>query len=141
MCGKEPHRNIYTRRTHAHRPRTDFSSVQLHAFATTCLEENMEKRSSKDSRADVLANVRSSEEHRENSSRTQNKVLSFSIEAILSSPHPKRASRNNVQNKHIQENPQKPDQTRTALNTLVEFTSTTLKDAGDERSKNQKESK
>ena len=80
------------------------------------------------------------EQHEESSSRTQNKVLSFSIEAILSSPHPKRPSRNNVQNKHTQENSQKPDQTGTALNTLEEFTSTTLKDAGDERSKKPKES-
>lgn len=94
---------------------------------------------SKNSRGEVGSNVKSaSVGEQANSSRTQNKVLSFSIEAILNSPHPKRECRNNGQNKHMQEHPQIPDQTRTALNTLEEFASTTLKVVSDERSKNQK---
>ncbi|XP_031549599.1 transcription factor LBX1-like [Actinia tenebrosa] len=90
---------------------------------------------SKNSRGEVGDNVRSAAGEHENSNRTQSKVLSFSIEAILNSPHPKRGYRNNAQNKHMQEYPQIPDQTRTALNTLEEFASTTLKDVSDERSK------
>jgi hypothetical protein len=99
------------------------------------MEENTKKHPPRNSRADADNNVGSTVEQRENPSRTQNKVLSFSIEAILSAPHPKREFRNNGQNKHMQENPQIPDQTGTALNTLVEFTSTTLKDVSDERYK------
>lgn len=93
---------------------------------------------SKNSRGEISKNVKSVERQQDISSRNQTKVLSFSIEAILNSPHPKRECRNNSQNKHTLEHSQIPDQTRTALNTLEEFASTTLKDVSDERFKNQK---
>lgn len=113
---------------------------------TTAMDKSMDKRTSSSTSlhdgAETPTTVRSSEKQQdEATSRTQNKVLSFSIEAILNSPHPKRPSRNNVQNKHSQVTHRKPDQTRTALNTLEEFASTTLKVARDDQAKNHKESK